>query len=60
MAVQHYQFEAIHPFVDGNGRTGRIFKILGLIQEGVLDHPTLYLSRHILRTRATTTAFSAG
>ena len=52
MAVQHYQFEAIHPFGDGNGRTGRILNVLCLIQDGVLDLPTLYLSRHILRTRA--------
>jgi Fic family protein len=51
MAVQHYQFEAIHPFPDGNGRTGRILNILALIQNDVLDLPTLYLSRHILRTR---------
>lgn len=51
MAVLHYQFEAIHPFVDGNGRTGRILNILMLIQERLLDLPTLYLSRHILRTR---------
>ena len=52
MAVQHYQFEAIHPFPDGNGRTGRILNILTLVQLGLLELPTLYLSRHILRTRA--------
>jgi Fic family protein len=52
MAVLHYQFEAIHPFPDGNGRTGRILNILGLIQDGLLDSPTLYLSRHILNTRS--------
>lgn len=52
MAVQHYQFEAIHPFPDGNGRTGRVLNILTLVQRGLLDMPTLYLSRHILRTRA--------
>ncbi|MEQ1671656.1 MAG: Fic family protein, partial [Hyphomicrobium sp.] len=52
MAVLHYQFEAIHPFSDGNGRTGRILNLLFLIQTGLLDKPTLYLSRHILRTRA--------
>lgn len=52
MAVQHYQFEAIHPFLDGNGRTGRILNILLLIEAGLLDQPTLYLSRSILRSRA--------
>jgi Fic family protein len=52
MAVLHYQFEAIHPFPDGNGRTGRILNVLGLIQEGLLDLPTLYLSRYILKTRS--------
>jgi Fic family protein len=51
MAVLHYQFEAIHPFLDGNGRTGRILNILVLIQAGLLDIPTLYLSRHIVRTK---------
>jgi Fic family protein len=52
MAVLHYQFEAIHPFTDGNGRTGRILNVLSLIQAGMLDIPTLYLSRHIVRTKA--------
>ncbi len=52
MAILHYQFEAIHPFIDGNGRTGRILNILSLVQDKLLDLPTLYLSRHILRTRA--------
>jgi len=51
MAVLHYQFEAIHPFIDGNGRTGRILNILVLLQAGLLDIPTLYLSRHIVRTK---------
>lgn len=51
MAVLHYQFEAIHPFLDGNGRTGRILNILVLIQAGLLDIPTLYLSRHIVRSK---------
>lgn len=52
MAVLHYQFEAIHPFTDGNGRTGRILNVLTLIKAGLLDIPTLYLSRHIVRTKA--------
>lgn len=51
MAILHYQFEAIHPFSDGNGRTGRILNLLYLIESKLLDLPTLYLSRHILRTR---------
>jgi Fic family protein len=51
MGVLHYQFEAIHPFPDGNGRTGRILNILCLIQDGLLDVPTLYMSRHIVRTK---------
>lgn len=52
MAVGHYQFEAIHPFEDGNGRTGRILNLLVLVEEGLLRHPVLYLSRAIIRTRA--------
>ena len=51
MAVAHYQFEAIHPFADGNGRTGRILNILHLMERGLLDIPILYLSRHILNYR---------
>lgn len=51
MAIQHYQFEAIHPFPDGNGRTGRILNLVYLVQSDLLDLPILYLSRHILRTR---------
>lgn len=51
MAVMHYQFEAIHPFTDGNGRTGRILNILYLVQEDLLTLPILYLSRYILETR---------
>lgn len=52
MAVAHYQFEAIHPFTDGNGRTGRILNSLILIQEGLLSLPILSLSRYILSQRA--------
>ncbi|RKZ11677.1 Fic family protein, partial [bacterium] len=52
MAVGHYQFEAIHPFTDGNGRTGRVLNSLYLIQEGLLTLPILYLSRYIIRNRA--------
>ncbi len=51
MAVAHYQFEAIHPFVDGNGRTGRILNILALLQAGLLEIPVLYLSRYIIRNK---------
>ena len=52
MAVQHYQFEAIHPFADGNGRTGRILNILFLVEHGWLDSPILYLSRYIIQNKA--------
>lgn len=48
MAVAHYQFEAIHPFHDGNGRTGRVLNILMLIETGLLDEPILYMSRAII------------
>jgi len=51
-AVQHYQFEAIHPFVDGNGRTGRIVNVLYLVDQGLLDKPILYLSRYIIGHKA--------
>ena len=52
MAIQHYQFEAIHPFVDGNGRTGRILNILFIVEQGLLDSPILYLSRYIIQNKA--------
>lgn len=52
MAVGHYQFEAIHPFTDGNGRTGRVVNSLFLIQEGLLTLPILYLSRYIIQHKA--------
>lgn len=52
MAVGHYQFEAIHPFTDGNGRTGRVINILILIQEKLLTLPVLYLSRYIIAHKA--------
>ena len=49
MAVLHHQFESIHPFYDGNGRTGRILNLLHLVLHGLLDLPILYLSRYIVR-----------
>ena len=52
MALIHHQFESIHPFYDGNGRTGRILNVLYLVREGLLDIPVLYLSSHIVRTKA--------
>jgi Fic family protein len=52
LATLHYQFEAIHPFVDGNGRTGRIINILFLVEKGLLDKPILFLSHYILRTKS--------
>ncbi len=51
LAVAHYQFEAIHPFTDGNGRTGRIINSLFLIQEGLLTLPILYFSRYIIQNK---------
>jgi Fic family protein len=51
MALIHHQFESIHPFYDGNGRTGRLVNVLYLVKEGLLDIPVLYLSRHIVRTK---------
>jgi Fic family protein len=52
MAVAHYQFEAIHPFTDGNGRTGRVLNQLMLVEYGLLESPVLYLSRYIIRNKA--------
>lgn len=52
MAVMHYQFEAIHPFPDGNGRTGRILNLLYLVDKGLLDIPVLFLSRYIMANKA--------
>lgn len=49
MALTHYQFEAIHPFFDGNGRTGRVLNLLVLVETGLLELPILYLSGHIMR-----------
>lgn len=52
MALMHHQFESIHPFYDGNGRTGRILNVLYLVKEGLLEIPVLYLSSHIVQTKA--------
>nr|WP_300989053.1 Fic family protein [Thiocapsa sp.] len=57
LAVLHYQFEAIHPFVDGNGRTGRILNILYLVDQGLLELPVLYLSHYIIHHKS---AYYAG
>lgn len=51
-AIIHYQFESIHPFYDGNGRTGRIINILYLILKGLIDTPILYLSKYIIRNKS--------
>ncbi len=52
MAIQHYQFESIHPFYDGNGRTGRIINVLYLVMHGLLESPILYLSEYIIDNKA--------
>lgn len=52
LALLHYQFEAIHPFSDGNGRAGRILNILYLIEEKLLEQPILYLSKYIIQRKA--------
>jgi len=52
MAVLHHQFESIHPFYDGNGRTGRVINILYLVQQNLLGSPVLYLSRYINQNKA--------
>lgn len=52
MAIIHHQFESIHPFFDGNGRTGRILNILYLISQNILDIPILYLSRYITQNKS--------
>ena len=51
LAVIHFQFESIHPFYDGNGRTGRIINVLYLVLKELLDSPILYLSRYIIRNK---------
>jgi Fic family protein len=51
MALIHHQFESIHPFYDGNGRTGRIINILYLVAQGLLDLPVLYLSHYLIQTK---------
>ncbi|WP_300850826.1 Fic family protein [uncultured Rikenella sp.] len=52
MAIIHHQFESIHPFSDGNGRTGRIINILYLVLQGLLDLPVLYLSRYVIQNKS--------
>lgn len=52
LAIIHYQFESIHPFYDGNGRTGRIINVLYLVLQNLLNEPILYLSRYIIKHKA--------
>ncbi|WP_034262160.1 Fic family protein [Altibacter lentus] len=51
LAIMHYQFEAIHPFFDGNGRTGRVINMLYIVEKGLLDTPILYLSKYIIENK---------
>lgn len=51
LALIHYQFEAIHPYYDGNGRTGRILNVLYLVQQGLIDLPILYMSHYIIQNK---------
>lgn len=51
MVIAHYQFEAIHPFTDGNGRTGRVINLLYLVDQKLLSHPVLYLSKYIIENK---------
>ena len=51
MPIIHFQFESIHPFLDGNGRTGRLLNILYLVQQQLLDYPVLYLSSYIIKNK---------
>lgn len=60
MCVSHYQFEAIHPFQDGNGRTGRIINLLYLVQTGLLTQPVLYLSKYIIENKDSYYYYLAG
>lgn len=60
MAIGHCQFEMIHPFTDGNGRTGRVFNIHYLTQQGLLEYPILFLSRYILDHKSDYYALLAG
>lgn len=57
MALMHYQFEAIHPFADGNGRTGRILLLLYLKLSGLLDTPAVYLSEYIIKNKTAKNLF---
>lgn len=52
LAVAHYQFEAIHPFDDGNGRTGRVLNILYLVDQKLLDLPILHLNRYLIEKKS--------